>query len=84
MGGIHPQPKNNNTMTTRAEDHPRHRVIEPKYYRPLQAANYLQVGKSTIYLLIKTGEIPSSRIRGAVVMKIADLDAYVANNIVAR
>lgn len=48
----------------------------PGAKRPKDAAAYLGIGTTTLYALIKAGEIPTIKIGAATLITVADLDAF--------
>lgn len=53
-------------------------MTAPLLYTPQAAAKELGVGKTTIYALFATGELPSVKIGSARRVRATDLEAYVA------
>lgn len=47
-------------------------------FRPSEAERYLELGKNSIYSLIKKGKIPSELVDGRYVIQLADLEAFKA------
>jgi excisionase family DNA binding protein len=52
---------------------------QPLLATPEEAAACLSLGRTTVYQLMRTGELHSVRIRGARRVLIADLEAFVAH-----
>lgn len=53
----------------------------PAYLRPKQAAEYLQLGVSTLYRMIARKQIKVASIAGVRLVRIADLDALVESHL---
>ena len=49
--------------------------------RPMEAAEVVGVGRSKIYALLASGEIPSIRIGGSVRVPIAELRSWIATQL---
>jgi len=52
--------------------------MDPLLLTPVQAAQALGVGRSTVYELMREQTLPSVRIGSARRVRVADLEAYVA------
>lgn len=46
--------------------------------RPIEAAEAIGIGRSTVYALIASGELPSIRIRGSVRVPVEKLREWIA------
>jgi excisionase family DNA binding protein len=54
--------------------------VEQTYFRPEEAAGYLRLGRTTMFELLKTQDIPSAQIGGVRLVRKADLDSFVEDN----
>jgi excisionase family DNA binding protein len=57
--------------------------VEQSYFRPEEAAEYIRVGRTTMYSLLKLGIIPSITEGRVRIVRKADLDAYIAEKLEA-
>ncbi len=57
--------------------------IEQAYFRPEEAAEYLRVGRTTMYALLKRGVVPSVTEGRTRIIRRADLDAYIERKLEA-
>jgi excisionase family DNA binding protein len=54
-------------------------VLDLRLYRVPEVAKILGVGRTTVYALIKSGDLPSVRVAGCRRVSSHDLESYVAN-----
>ncbi|GAG43009.1 unnamed protein product [marine sediment metagenome] len=59
---------------------PSNASFESKLLTPREVAEYLSLGRSTVYLLIKNGDLPSIRIGRSVRVNPLDLEEYIELN----
>ncbi len=52
--------------------------VEQAIFRPEEAAQYLRVGRTTMYSLLKRGIIPSTTEGRTRLVRRVDIDAYIA------
>ena len=57
--------------------------VEQAYFRPEEAAEYLRVGRTTMYMLLKSRAIPSITEGRVRIVRKSDLDAYIAEKLEA-
>ena len=57
--------------------------VEQVHFRPEEAADYLRVGRTTMFMLLKSGAIPSVTVGRTRIIRRADLDAYIARKLEA-
>jgi len=50
--------------------------MEPTYYTPSEVAGLLRVTRTTVYKMLRGGEIPSVRVGGQYRVSRRELDAY--------
>lgn len=55
--------------------------IEQVYFRPEEASEYLRVGRTTMFSLLKQSAIPSISIGRVRLVRRADLDAYAESHL---
>jgi len=53
---------------------------EPKYLRPLEAAQRISVTREMIYQLVKSGSLKSYTVGACRLIKVSDLDQLVEGN----
>ena len=58
--------------------------IEQAYFRPEEAAEYLRVGRTTMYGLLKRGVIPSATEGKTRIVRRVDIDAYIARKLAEK
>jgi len=51
--------------------------MEKLLIKPMEAAKMLSIGKTKMYELIKTGEIPSKRIGSSIRIRVKDLEEWI-------
>jgi excisionase family DNA binding protein len=56
-------------------DAPNHQAV----YSPAQAAKYLSISRSKLYVLVALGELPARKIGRRTIFMRADLDAFLAS-----
>jgi excisionase family DNA binding protein len=55
--------------------------VEQAIFRPEEAAEYLRVGRTTMYSLLKRGIIPSVTEGSIRLVRRVDIDAYIARKL---
>ena len=55
--------------------------VEQTYFRPEEAAEYLRVGRTTMYALLKSKAIPSVKEGRTRIIRRADLDHYIEDKL---
>jgi excisionase family DNA binding protein len=55
--------------------------VEQAYFRPEEAAEYLRVGRTTMYMMLKQGLIPSVTQGKTRIVRRADLDEYMSRKL---
>jgi excisionase family DNA binding protein len=55
--------------------------VEQTYFRPEEAAEYLRVGRTTMYALLSSKAIPSVKEGRTRIIRKADLDAYIEDKL---
>jgi excisionase family DNA binding protein len=55
-------------------------TTEPKYLRPLEAAQRISVTREKIYQLVKSGSLKSYTVGACRLIKVSDLDQLVEGN----
>ena len=55
--------------------------VEQAYFRPEEAAEYLRVGRTTMYALLKSGLVPSITHGKSRIVRRADLDDYISTKL---
>lgn len=58
--------------------------VEQSYFRPEEAAEYLRVGRTTMYTLLKSEAIPSVKEGRTRIIRKVDLDHYIERKLSAR
>jgi len=53
----------------------------PAALAPAQAAEYLGIGRTLVYDLIRSGELPTVKIGRRTVLRTLDLDAFLAERV---
>jgi excisionase family DNA binding protein len=59
---------------------PSNASLESRLLTPREVAEYLSLGRSTVYLLIQNGDLPSIRINRSVRVNPRDLEEYIELN----
>ena len=55
-----------------------------RLYTVPEVAALLRVSRATVWRLLRTGELPCTRVRGATRVRAADLDEFVKNSVERR
>jgi excisionase family DNA binding protein len=58
--------------------------VEQAIFRPEEAAQYLRVGRTTMYSLLKRGIIPSITEGRTRLVRRVDIDAYIARKLAEK
>ena len=57
--------------------------VGQEHYRPEEAAKYLRIGRTTMFMRLKSKLIPSVALGRTRIIRKADLDAYIARKLEA-
>jgi excisionase family DNA binding protein len=55
--------------------------VEQTYFRPEEAAEYLRLGRTTMYMMLKQGVLPSVTHGKTRIVRRVDLDNYIAKKL---
>ncbi len=58
--------------------------MEQVYFRPEEAAEYLRVGRTTMYAMLKSGLVPSITYGKSRIVRRVDLDDFVSRKLVEQ
>jgi excisionase family DNA binding protein len=56
---------------------------EQAHFRPEEAAKYLRIGRTSMFMLLKTKVIPSATVGRTRIIRRVDLDAYISRKLEA-
>ena len=54
---------------------------EQAYFRPEEAAKYLRIGRTSMFMLLKTKVIPSATVGRTRIIRRVDLDAFITRTL---
>ena len=54
---------------------------EPKFFKPAEAATHLNLSRTTIYKMMKTGVLKTHKVMGSRLIARADIDQLLSSNV---